>query len=68
MADALASGASGSNTVWVQVPSLALNMEKAGLLTCFFRFARHGRALCGRYMEGQSVHLKRGGLTEVSLA
>ena len=25
MADALASGASGSNTVWVQVPSSALN-------------------------------------------
>lgn len=28
MADALASGASGSNTVWVQVPSLALVKEE----------------------------------------
>ncbi len=27
MADALASGASGSNTVWVQVPSPALFLE-----------------------------------------
>ena len=38
MADALASGASGSNTVWVQVPSLALNMERAGRKTCLFQF------------------------------
>ena len=29
MADALASGASGSNTVWVQVPSSACEKERA---------------------------------------
>ena len=30
MADALASGASGSNTVWVQVPSPAFNAKEVG--------------------------------------
>ena len=36
LADAQASGACGSNTVWVQVPSSALETRKASQMGCFF--------------------------------
>ena len=36
LADAQASGACGSNTVWVQVPSSALETRKASRMGCFF--------------------------------
>ena len=39
MADALASGASGSNTVWVQVPSPALENEKTQAMPESFSFS-----------------------------
>ena len=38
MADALDSGSSGSDTVWVQVPSAAGVIEKAGHKTCLFYY------------------------------
>ncbi len=38
LADAQASGACGSNTVWVQVPSSALETRKASRMGCFFCF------------------------------
>ncbi len=38
LADAQASGACGSNTVWVQVPSSALETKRASHLGCFFCF------------------------------
>ena len=38
MADALDSGSSGSDTVWVQVPSTAGVIEKAGHKTCLFYY------------------------------
>ena len=38
MADALASGASGSNTVWVQVPSPAFENEKTQTSGCLGLF------------------------------
>ena len=37
LADALDSGSSGSNTVWVQVPSSAPTSRLSGLLVIFFR-------------------------------
>ncbi len=40
MADALDSGSSGSDTVWVQVPSTAGIIEKAGHKTCLFYYGR----------------------------
>ena len=39
MADALASGASGSNTVWVQVPSPAFENEKTQAVPGSFSFS-----------------------------
>ena len=38
MADALDSGSSGSDTVWVQVPSTAGVIEQTGRKTCLFYY------------------------------
>ena len=40
MADALDAGTSGSDTVWVQVPSTAGIIEKAGRETWLFYYGR----------------------------